>query len=144
MQKVVGSSPIIRSLSKAPPGGIFCSAKSSHTKDVPSEQPELIVKNVAAWHAWLRKNHGDPVGLWLVIAKNGTVEPTSLSYDQALEEALCHGWIDGQSRPRDDATYKQRFTQRRTRSAWSKRNVGDAERLLVDVRMRPARASESA
>jgi uncharacterized protein YdeI (YjbR/CyaY-like superfamily) len=109
---------------------------------VPSEQPELIVKNVAAWHAWLRKNHGDPVGVWLVIAKKGTVEPTSLSYDQALEEALCHGWIDGQARPRDDATYKQRFTQRRTRSAWSKRNVGKAERLLVDGRMHPAGVAE--
>jgi uncharacterized protein YdeI (YjbR/CyaY-like superfamily) len=109
---------------------------------VPSQQPELIVTNAAAWRAWLRKNHGDPVGVWLVIAKKGTVEPTSLNYDQALEEALCHGWIDGQAKPRDDATYKQRFTQRRKRSAWSKRNVGKAERLLVDGRMHPAGVAE--
>jgi len=58
---------------------------------MPSVQPELIVKDAAAWRAWLRKHHDDPVGVWLVIAKKGTIEPTSLSYDEALQEALCHG-----------------------------------------------------
>jgi hypothetical protein len=53
-------------------------------------------------------------GAWLVLAKKGTTEPTSLTYDQALEEALCHGWIDGQAGRRDESTYKQRFTPRRT------------------------------
>ena len=105
-------------------------------------QPELIVKDAAAWRAWLRKHHDDPVGVWLVIAKKGTVEPTSLSYDEALEEALCHGWIDGQAKQRDDATYKQRFTQRRKHSAWSKRNVGKADRLLAEGRMHPAGVAE--
>ena len=52
-------------------------------------------------------------GVWLVLAKKGTDQPTSLTYDQALDEALCHGWIDGQVRRRDDATYRQRFTPRR-------------------------------
>ena len=60
----------------------------------------------------------------LVLAKKGTTEPTSLSYDQALEEALCQGWIDGQTKRRDDGTYWQRFTPRAARSSWSKRNVG--------------------
>jgi len=100
-------------------------------------QPELIVKNAAAWRAWLRKHHDDPVGVWLVLAKKGTVDPTSLSYDEALDEALCHGWIDGQTKSRDDATYMQRFTQRRKRSPWSRRNVGHTERLIAEGRMQP-------
>ena len=59
-----------------------------------------------------------------------------LTYDQALEEALCHGWIDGQVRRRDERTYRQRFTPRRARSQWSERNVGIVERLLGEGRMR--------
>ena len=109
---------------------------------MPAEQPELIVKNAAAWRAWLRENHDNPLGVWLALAKKGTVEPTSLTYEEALEEALCHGWIDGQAKQRDDATYKQRFTQRRPRSAWSKRNVGKAERLVAEGRMHPAGVAE--
>ena len=93
------------------------------------ELPELIVPDSAAWRAWLGENHADPAGVWLVLAKKGTERPTSLTYDQALEEALCHGWIDGQARRRDEATYRQRFTPRRKRSAWSRRNTGIAERL---------------
>jgi uncharacterized protein YdeI (YjbR/CyaY-like superfamily) len=106
------------------------------------EQPELIVKNATAWRAWLRKHHDDPVGVWLVLAKKGTIQPTSLTYDEALEEALCHGWIDGQAGRRDDATYRQRFTPRRRRSAWSKRNTRIAERLLAEERMHPAGHAE--
>jgi uncharacterized protein YdeI (YjbR/CyaY-like superfamily) len=116
--------------------------ESSQTEGVLVEQPELIVADAAAWRAWLRKHHDDPVGVWLVLAKKGTVEPTSLTYDEALEEALCHGWIDGQAKRRDETTYKQRFTQRRKRSAWSKRNVGKAERLVGEGRMHPAGLAE--
>jgi uncharacterized protein YdeI (YjbR/CyaY-like superfamily) len=78
----------------------------------------------------------------LVLAKKGTDRPTSLSYDQALEEALCHGWIDGQVGRRDAATYRQRFTPRRARSRWSKRNVGNVERLMTEGRMRPSGMAE--
>ena len=106
------------------------------------ELPELIVRNAAAWRTWLAGHHADPVGVWLVLAKKGTEKPTSLTYDQALEEALCHGWIDGQAGRRDDATYRQRFTPRRRRSAWSKRNTGIAERLIAEDRMRPAGHAE--
>jgi uncharacterized protein YdeI (YjbR/CyaY-like superfamily) len=103
---------------------------------------ELIVRDAAAWRAWLAKHDADPVGVWLVLAKKGTEKPTSLTYDQALEEALCHGWIDGQAGRRDEATYRQRFTPRRRRSAWSKRNTGIAERLIAEDRMRPAGHAE--
>ena len=106
------------------------------------ELPELIVSDAAAWRAWLSKHHADPAGIWLVLAKKGTKEPTSLTYDQALEEALCHGWIDGQARRRDETTYRQRFTPRRRRSSWSKRNTGHAERLLAQGRMHPAGLAE--
>jgi uncharacterized protein YdeI (YjbR/CyaY-like superfamily) len=106
------------------------------------ELPELIVRDAAAWRAWLAEHHADPTGVWLVLAKKGTKNPTGLTYDQALEEALCHGWIDGQAGRRDEATYRQRFTPRRKRSAWSKRNTGIAERLHAEGRMHPAGQAE--
>src|ERR1700728_3446519 len=102
-----------------------------------AEPLELIVANARAWRAWLARNHAAPTGVLLVVAKKGTAEPTSLSYDEALEEALCNGWIDGQVRRRDAGTYLQRFTPRRPRSRWSKRNVGIVERLIAEGRMRP-------
>jgi uncharacterized protein YdeI (YjbR/CyaY-like superfamily) len=105
---------------------------------VAAEPPELIVADADAWRAWLAKHDSEPLGVMLVLAKKGTVEPTSLTYDQALDEALCHGWIDGQVRRRDEATYRQRFTPRRKRSPWSKRNVGHFARLLDEGRMQPA------
>ncbi len=102
------------------------------------EQPTLIVLDVAAWVRWLADNHEGSPGIWLGLAKKGTAEPTKLTYDEALEEALCHGWIDGQVRRVDERIYRQRFTPRRPRSAWSKRNVGIVERLSSEGRMRPA------
>jgi uncharacterized protein YdeI (YjbR/CyaY-like superfamily) len=109
---------------------------------IAAEPPELIVRDAAAWRTWLAKHHGDPAGVWLVLAKRGTEKPTSLTYGQALEEALCHGWIDGQVRRRDETTYRQRFTPRRRHSGWSKRNTGIAERLLAEGRMHPAGVAE--
>ena len=73
--------------------------------------------------------------MWLTLAKKGATEPTSLTYYQALEEAMCHGWIDGQVRGGDERSYRQRFTPRRPRSGWSKRNAAIAERLITEERM---------
>ena len=109
---------------------------------MPAEPQELIVRDARAWRAWLTKHHADPDGVWLVLAKKGTEKPTNLTYDQALLEALCHGWIDGQVRRRDEGTYRQRFTPRRQRSSWSKRNTEIAERLLAEGRMHPAGVAE--
>jgi uncharacterized protein YdeI (YjbR/CyaY-like superfamily) len=106
------------------------------------ELPELVVRDAAAWRRWLGKYQDEPDGVWLVLAKKGATKPTSLTYDQALDEALCHGWIDGQVGRRDETTYKQRFTPRRRRSAWSKRNTEKAERLLAEGRMYPAGVAE--
>jgi uncharacterized protein YdeI (YjbR/CyaY-like superfamily) len=102
------------------------------------ELPELMLADAGAWRAWLAENHEEVAGVWLVLAKKDTTEPTTLTYAQALEEALCHGWIDGQIRRRDERTFRQRFTPRRARSAWSERNVGHVERLLGEGRMHPA------
>jgi uncharacterized protein YdeI (YjbR/CyaY-like superfamily) len=98
----------------------------------------LVVPDASAWRAWLDRHHGAHPGTWLVLARKGTTEPTALTYQQALVEALCFGWIDGQVRRRDEGTYRQRFTPRRPRSVWSKRNVEHAERLLAEGRLRPA------
>jgi len=103
---------------------------------------ELLVKDVAAWRRWLRTNHARSDGVWLVMAKKGTTTPTSLTYDEALDEALCYGWIDGQARSRDATTRLQRWTPRRKRSNWSKRNTGIAERLIKEGRMQPAGLAE--
>jgi uncharacterized protein YdeI (YjbR/CyaY-like superfamily) len=103
---------------------------------------ELLVPDAAGWRDWLAIHHDSPEGVWLVLAKKETVEPTSLNHDQALEEALCHGWIDGQLRRRDSETYFQRFTRRRPRSAWSRRNIEMAERLLAERRMHPSGRAE--
>src|SRR6478609_3414253 len=102
------------------------------------ELSELVLADAPAWRAWLAENHAAQPGVWLVLAKKGTTAPTSLSYEQALDEALCHGWIDGQVKRRDEATFRQRFTPRRARSQWSQRNVAHVERLRRERRMHPA------
>lgn len=109
-----------------------------------ADPPQLIVRDAAAWRTWLAENVDEQAGVWLVLAKKGTMDPTSLSYAAALEEALCHGWIDGQARRRDEGTYVQRFTPRRRRSMWSQRNVGIVERLTAEGRMHPQGLSEVA
>jgi uncharacterized protein YdeI (YjbR/CyaY-like superfamily) len=107
-----------------------------------ADPKNLIVRDADAWRAWLAKHHAEPAGVWLVLAKKGTEKPTNLTYDQALEEALCHGWIDGQVRRRDETTYRQRFTPRRSRSSWSKRNTEIVGRLLTEGRMHAAGVAE--
>lgn len=107
-----------------------------------SESSELIVADVDHWRRWLAENHGVSSGVNLVLAKKGVVAPTSLTYDQALEEALCFGWIDGQLQGRDDATYRRRFTPRQPRAAWSQRNVELVGRLERLGRMQPSGIAE--
>src|SRR5256714_2711887 len=109
---------------------------------VKAEQPELLVKTLAAGRKWLGANHAKSQGVWLVFAKKGITAPTSLKYDEALEVALAHGWIDGQGHGRDAGTYAMRFTPRRSRSIWSKRNTIIAERLISEGLMRPAGLAE--
>ena len=106
------------------------------------DDPELIVRDARRWVAWLRRNHATESGAWLVLARKGTTDPTSLTYDEALEAALRFGWIDGQRRRRDEATFGQRFTPRRARSPWSTRNVEIAGRLIEAGLMHEAGIAE--
>lgn len=98
---------------------------------------ELVLPDAAAWRAWLEEHHADTPAVWLVLTKKGGTV-TSLTYAQALDEALCFGWIDGQVRRRDDESTFQRWTPRGPRSRWSTRNVGHVERLMAEDRMAPA------
>jgi uncharacterized protein YdeI (YjbR/CyaY-like superfamily) len=107
-----------------------------------SQTPELLVAHAGAWRSWLSRNHATSSGVRLVLARKGVTEPTRLTYDDALPEALCYGWIDGHLTGRDTATYRVRFTPRRPRGSWSQRNVALAEQLVAEGRMRPAGLAE--
>lgn len=108
------------------------------------ELPELLVPDVAAWRAWLAEHADQPAGVRLVLAKKGAAAPTTLTYAEAVQEALCQGWIDGQAGRRDEATSYQRFTPRRSRSLWSRRNVEYVGRLTAEGRMQPRGLAEVA
>jgi uncharacterized protein YdeI (YjbR/CyaY-like superfamily) len=98
----------------------------------------LTVTNAAAWARWLSDNGATSKGVSLTLAKKGILEPTSLSRNEAVEEALCHGWIDGQAHTIDDETWMQRYTPRAAKSIWSKRNICLVERLETEGRMQDA------
>jgi uncharacterized protein YdeI (YjbR/CyaY-like superfamily) len=104
------------------------------TAELPTDVPIRLFRDAAAWEAWLVA-HADAPGLWLKIAKKdqGVV---SVSYPEALDVALCHGWIDGLKRSCDAQYFLQRFTPRRPRSVWSKINIGKVEALIAAGRMR--------
>jgi len=99
--------------------------------------PELHFKNQKAWAAWLDKHHAKSPGVWLKLAKKGSEIP-SVSYSEALEEALRYGWIDGQKQAYDESFWLQRFTPRGPRSIWSKVNRDKVEELIRSGRMKPA------
>jgi uncharacterized protein YdeI (YjbR/CyaY-like superfamily) len=89
------------------------------------------------WEAWLRRNHASSDGVWVRFARKAS-GIKSLTYEEALEVALCYGWIDGQARGMDERYTLQRWTPRRARSVWSKRNRERAERLIAEGKMKPA------
>lgn len=100
-------------------------------------QPEptpTLFKSAKAFETWLKKNHASSAGLWLKIAKRGADEP-SVTYPEAVEIALCWGWIDGQKKGLDEQHFLQRFTPRRPRSVWSKINVDKVAVLIEAGRM---------
>ena len=101
----------------------------------------LHFRSPAAFRKWLAKNHRLAEGIWLRICKTGSHEP-SVTYAQALDEALCFGWIDGQKQRHDESSWLQKFTPRRRKSGWSKINTQHAERLIQAKRMKPAGQAE--
>lgn len=99
--------------------------------------PILPFDSRRSWEAWLEENHATSNGLWLKIAKKGAGLET-VSYAEALDVALCYGWIDGQKGKLDDDYWLQRFTPRRPRSKWSRVNREKATKLIESGEMKPA------
>jgi uncharacterized protein YdeI (YjbR/CyaY-like superfamily) len=107
------------------------------TKTSAHDEPVLRFAGQADFEAWLDENHAQGGGVWLAIAKAGSDRPT-VSYAEAIDVALCFGWIDGQKRRGDGEHWLQRFTPRSPRSRWSRINRDKAEALIASGRMRPA------
>ena len=102
-----------------------------------ADQEVISFADAPAWSRWLASHHGSSSGVWLKLAKKGS-KLASVTYAEALDIALCHGWIDSQVKSYDALSYLQRFSPRRARSVWSKLNTGHVERLIRTGRMKPA------
>ncbi len=103
----------------------------------PDTIPTLAFETAETFETWLTANQDDSNGLWLKIFKKGSGIKT-INYAEALDVALCYGWIDGQKKGFDEQAWLQRFCPRRAKSIWSKINIGHVERLIKEGRMRPA------
>jgi uncharacterized protein YdeI (YjbR/CyaY-like superfamily) len=103
-------------------------------RPVATQLPLIEFADRSAWEAWLTDNHDDSPGVWLLLAKKGSPRAT-VTQPEALEAALCFGWIDGQVGRHDEHFYKQRFTQRRPRSKWSQLNCRRATELIASGKM---------
>jgi uncharacterized protein YdeI (YjbR/CyaY-like superfamily) len=99
--------------------------------------PIKAFKTPDAFEAWLSKHYESSTGLWLKIFKKDSGK-TTITYAEALDVALCYGWIDGQKQAHDDEAWLQKFSPRGAKSIWSKINTGHVERLIKEGRMRPA------
>jgi uncharacterized protein YdeI (YjbR/CyaY-like superfamily) len=107
------------------------------TKSKSDDAPIRLFKTQSAWAAWLEKNHRKSPGLWLRLAKKGA-DLRSVTYGEALESALCYGWIDGQKRGESEHAWLQRFLPRSAKSIWSKINRDKAGALIASGRMKVA------
>lgn len=103
----------------------------------PTDHPTFPFANKRKWAGWLAKQHDKSTGVWLKLAKKNT-GITSITYEEALDVALCYGWIDGQKRSFDDQYWLQKFTPRGPKSIWSKINTEKVERLIASGDMKPA------
>jgi uncharacterized protein YdeI (YjbR/CyaY-like superfamily) len=106
-------------------------------EEMKQEPKTLYVSDRAAWRAWLEENHASEREVWVVYYKKHTGRPR-IPYDDAVEEALCFGWIDSTVRRLDDERYLQKFTPRRDKSNWCESNVKRARRLISEGRMTKA------
>jgi uncharacterized protein YdeI (YjbR/CyaY-like superfamily) len=107
----------------------------------PDGKPIRFFRDREAWAEWLEANHADSAGVWLRLAKKSS-NRKSVSYDDALDVALCYGWIDGQGKGEDESYSLQKFTPRSKRSVWSKRNREKVLALIESGAMRPAGLAE--
>ena len=103
----------------------------------PADYPILPFVSKTKWADWLAKQHDKSTGLWLKLAKKDS-GIDSVTYEEAVDVALCYGWIDGQKKGFDDKYWLQKFTPRGKKSIWSKINTEKAERLIASGEMKPA------
>ncbi len=101
------------------------------------DRPVLFFEAQSSWRNWLDEYSSKFDGIWIKLAKKSS-KITSISYDEALEEALCYGWVDSQKQAYDKDHYLQKFTPRGPKSIWSKRNVAKAEALIKADKMQPS------
>ena len=106
-----------------------------------ADQPTKSFTSASKLREWLAKNHAKSNGIWLRIYKKDSGVKT-VTYDEALDEALCYGWIDGQKNSHDEKSWLQKFTPRRSKSIWSKRNTEHIARLIKENRMYSAGLKE--
>lgn len=99
--------------------------------------PTIEFKTAESFETWLERHHDNSSGLWLKIFKKDSGKKT-ISYAEALDVALCYGWIDGQKQAYDEQAWLQKFCPRTAKSIWSKVNIGHVERLINNAKMRPA------
>jgi uncharacterized protein YdeI (YjbR/CyaY-like superfamily) len=102
-----------------------------------ADLPIVEFKNVKAMETWLSKNHAKSEGIWIRMFKKETGKP-SITRDEAIDAGLCYGWIDSQANPYDEVSWLQRYTPRKAKGMWSKRNVESVARLIKEKRMRAA------
>jgi uncharacterized protein YdeI (YjbR/CyaY-like superfamily) len=131
-------------MNKCRRNGAYNKVPLSHQTVVDMKKPEPLIKSfkdAAAFGSWLKKNHAKSSGIWIkFFKKNSGVK--SVVYSEALDEALCWGWIDSQTKTFDAKAYLQRFTPRRSRSIWSKRNRDHVARLVKEKRMQASGLAE--
>lgn len=108
-----------------------------------TDLPIVSFQSTQEWEEWLAENHTQPGGVWLRFFRKSSGKPT-LTHDEALDVALCYGWIDGQAKKYDELSWLQKFTPRRAGSVWSRRNTEHVERLIKEGRVRPAGLAEVA
>lgn len=109
----------------------------SDNERLSKDYPRVHLETVAQWRRWLRDNHAKVPGVWLMSYKRGAKKPF-IEYEDAVQEALCYGWIDGQLRPIDDERSSLLFTPRRPGSGWARSNKERVKKLIAEKRMQPA------
>jgi uncharacterized protein YdeI (YjbR/CyaY-like superfamily) len=119
------------------PGHLILLSPIPHSSGMPDDYPTLLFETKGDFAKWLEQHHAAERGVWLRLAK-AAAELQSINHAEALDVALCYGWIDGQAKSYDSDSWVQKFTPRGKRSVWSKRNQENVQRLIASGDMRPA------
>ncbi|MBV8528496.1 MAG: hypothetical protein JOZ75_09290 [Candidatus Dormibacteraeota bacterium] len=109
---------------------------------MPEEAEEVLVADSRAWRRWLEVHHATASNAWVVVKRKGAAAATQLTFEEALREAACFGWVDNKSKSRDATSYRLRFAPRRPGSSWTAGNIRIAEELIAAGEMHAAGLAE--